>query len=183
MRRLICVTALAVLASAGAASASAPPDTAPDDTMVAGTAVGDSSATLDVPAATIYDDSGEPVATVTVTGTQTEWTEYAEGSEPDEGRSYVRLDVEVTSQVNDGSFDISVDQFILQDMNGVVTVAETVESAEQAESEEDIVDDAELANGETLALTLTFQVAADVGPQSVFYRPGDDRLVDIVELG
>ena len=183
MRRLISVTALAVLATGGAASATAPPDSSPDDTMVAQTAVGDSSSTLDGVPATIYDDSGEPVATVTVTGTATDWTDYAEGSEPDEGRAYVRVGVEVASQVTEGSFAVSVGQFILQDQNGFITVAETVESAEQADADEDIVDEAELGNGESLELTLTFQVAADVGPQSVFYRPDDDRLVDIAEVG
>ena len=183
MRRLVSVTAVAVLASAGAASASAPPNSSPDDTTVAHTAVGDSSSTLDGVPATIYDDSGEPIAIVTVTGTATDWTDYAEGSEPDEGRTYVRVGVEVASQVIEGSFAVSIGQFILQDQHGLITVAETVESAEQAEADEDIVDQAELLNGESLALTLTFEVAADIGPESVFYRPDDDRLIDIVELG
>jgi hypothetical protein len=177
------VSAVFVLASAGAASASAPPDTSPDETMVAHTAVGDSSSTLDGVPATIYNDSGEPVAIVTVSGTATDWTDYAEGSEPDEGRAYVRVGVEVASQVLEGSFAVSVGQFILQDQHGFITVAETVESVEQAEADEDIVDQAELLNGESLELTLTFEVAADVGPESVFYRPDDDRLVDIVEVG
>ena len=55
-------------------------------------------------------------------------------------------------------------------------------SAEQAASEEDITSEADLANGESVDLELTFQVTANVGGQSIFYRPSDDVLVDIAEL-
>jgi hypothetical protein len=81
------------------------------------------------------------------------------------------------------TFGVSTGDFLLQDEHGFVTNAETVESAVQAEGEEDVVGDADLANGESIELALTFQVAADVGPQSVFYRPDDDRLIDIAEVG
>jgi hypothetical protein len=47
----------------------------------------------------------------------------------------------------------------------------------------EITEEAELASGESVALPLTFEVNANVGPQSVFYRPDDERLVDVSEFG
>ena len=192
MRRLVVTgAALAVLVSSGAAAATTePPDSSPTteegtdaETVAEGSSVTDTSATDETAPATVYDESGEPVATITVIGTQTAWTDYAEGSEPDEGREYVQVTVDVASTVTEGSFEISVGDFILQDEHGFVTNAESIASAAQSEADEDIVADAELANGESLELALTFQVDAAAGPQSVFYRPDDERLVDVAEVG
>jgi hypothetical protein len=57
-----------------------------------------------------------------------------------------------------------------------------VPTAAQAEADEEITEEADLGNGESVELTLTFQVVGSVGPQSVFYRPDDDRLVDVAEF-
>jgi hypothetical protein len=132
--------------------------------------------------ATVYDESGNPVAAITVIGTETGWSDYQEGDEPDEGRDYVRVVVNVDSLITEGTFGISVGDFILQSNNGFVTTAENVPTAAQAEADEEITEEADLANGESVELTLTFQVVASVGPQSVFYRPDDDRLVDVAEF-
>jgi hypothetical protein len=203
MRRGLAITAATtVLVSAGVAGATAPPDTSPAPADSAGTTVAegsmvtattmasgeattpaDTSETGESAPATIYDEPGDPVATVTVTGVDTAWADYEEGKEPDEGHEYVQVIVDVASAVTEGTFGIAAGDFILQDQNGFVTSAETVRSAAQAESDEEIVDEADLANGESIELTLTFQVDANAGPQSVFYRPDDDRLVDITEIG
>ncbi len=118
-----------------------------------------------------------------MSGAQTGWTDYEEGNEPDEGHDYVQVVVDVASAVTEGTFGIAVGDFILQDQHGFVTSAETIRSAAQAEADEEIVDEADLANGESIQFTLTFEVDANAGPQSVFYRPDDDRLVDITEIG
>ncbi len=137
MRRLVVTgAALAVLASSGVAEATTPPDTAPtteegaaetvtaEESAVADTASADTAAADENAPATVYDESGEPVATITVVGTQTEWTEYAEGAEPDEGHEYVQVTVDVASTVTEGSFGISVGDFILQDQYGFARVRE-----------------------------------------------------------
>lgn len=130
----------------------------------------------------IYDESGDPVARVSVRGTQSSWTEYEEGNEPGEGLEYTQVVVEVESLVTDGTFDVNVDHFVLQDNNGFITTGESVPSAAQAEAGEELLTEAELANAEAAEIILTFEVPAGVGPQSVFYRPDDDRLVDIAEI-
>jgi hypothetical protein len=196
VRRLVFTgAALAALVPAGIASATTPPDSPPESTVSGTTA--DTAPTptesaapagtspepeLAAETATVYDESGNPVAAITVIGTETGWSDYQEGDEPDEGRDYVRVVVNVDSLITEGTFGISVGDFILQSNNGFVTTAENVLTAAQAEASEEVTEEADLANGESVELTLTFQVVGSVGPQSVFYRPDDDRLVDVAEF-
>lgn len=133
-------------------------------------------------AGTIYDDSGNAVAAVTAGEAESAWGEYEEGNDPEAGREYLRMTVTVESLISDGTFGISVGDFILQDNNGFITTAENVSTAAEAEAGDDITEEADLANGESVELTLTFEVVSSVGPQSVFYRPDDDRMVDIAEF-
>jgi len=133
-------------------------------------------------AGTIYDDSGNAVAAVTAGEAESAWGEYEEGNDPEAGREYLRMTVTVESLISDGTFGISLGDFILQDNNGFITTAENVPTAAEAEAGDDITEEADLANGESVELTLTFEVVSSVGPQSVFYRPDDDRMVDIAEL-
>jgi hypothetical protein len=179
---------LAALAPAAAASATTP--TEPTDTTEAATTetagappTGDSVAVDEnAQPATIFDDSGNPVAAVTFQASETAWSDYEEGNDPDAGNEYVRVMVSVESLITEGTFNIGVDDFILQSNNGFVTTAESVPTAAEAEADEDITEEADLANGESVDLTLTFQVVSSIGPQSVFYRPDDETLVDIAEL-
>ncbi len=94
----------------------------------------------------------------------------------------MRAVVTVQSEQPSGTFSVATDDFIIQDNNGFVGDADTVPSTEQAAADEDLTSEADLANGESVELELTFQVTANVGGQSIFYRPSDDRLVDIAEL-
>jgi len=131
---------------------------------------------------TIYDDSGNAVAAVTAGEAESAWGEYEEGNDPEAGREYLRMTVTVESLISDGTFGISVGDFVLQDNNGFITTAENVVTAAEAEAGDEITEEADLANGESVELTLTFEVVSSVGPQSVFYRPDDDRMVDIAEF-
>jgi hypothetical protein len=157
----------------------APPATTAD-TLAAETTV--AAADTAAEPALIYDDSGNPVASVTLVGVEPAWSDYEEGNDPEAGREYVRVTVLVESLITEGTFGINIDQFILQDNNGFVTTAAAVPTAAQAEADEEITEEAELANGESVELPLTFEVVSSVGPQSVFYRPDDERLVDVAEL-
>jgi hypothetical protein len=187
VRRLATAAALiAVGVPAGAAVATAPPDSppetsAPDDVSPATTAdIADAGGAVP---ATVFDENGDPVATITVLGIEPTWTDYAEGDEPDEGREYVRVAVQVASEAaDDETFGVSVEDFILQSSHGFVTTAENIRTAAQSEADEEVIGDADLAAGESVDLTLTFQYDANAGPQSVFYRPDDERLIDVTEI-
>ena len=116
MRRLVFTgTLLAALAPATAVLASTPPDTepvpasteatssppatevvasaAPTDTMPAETAaIGTEptdTATAMAPA-TIYNEDGDAIATVTVSAIEPSWGDYSTDNAPDEGKEYVR---------------------------------------------------------------------------------------------
>ena len=157
-------------------------DTGAETTMAASeSTMGDDSGASSE-AGTIYDDSGNAVAAVTAGEAESAWGEYEEGNDPEAGREYLRMTVTVESLISDGTFGISVGDFILQDNNGFITTAENVSTAAEAEAGDDITEEADLANGESVELTLTFEVVSSVGPQSVFYRPDDDRMVDIAEF-
>jgi len=157
-------------------------DTGVETTMAASeSTMGDDSGASSEPG-TIYDDSGNAVAAVTAGEAESAWGEYEEGNDPEAGREYLRMTVTVESLITDGTFGISVGDFILQDNNGFITTAENVKTADEAEAGDDITEEADLGNGESVELTLTFEVVSSVGPQSVFYRPDDDRMVDIAEF-
>lgn len=208
---LFAVTALAALVPAGAAVASAPPDTAPDsgaatepapsDTGVAtepaSSMPADTSAGSDAPMAsaptgdttaapadtvTVFDEEGTEVATIAVSATEAGWTDYGPDDAPDEGHEYLRVTVAVTSLVTEGTFGVAIDDFVLQDAHGFLDSADNVPTAAQVDSDEEIVEEADLANGESVELALTFEVDPAVGGQSVFYHPDDDRLVDVIEV-
>jgi hypothetical protein len=194
VRRLVFTGAvLAAIAPAAVASATTPPEptepAASEATIAEVAATGDTTASEGATApdeaaeiATVFDESGNPVATITAGASEVGFADYEEGNDPEAGNEYVRLLVTVESLITEGTFNINVDDFILQSNNGFVTTAENVPTAAQAEADEDITEEADLANGESVELTLTFEVVASVGPQSVFYRPDDERLVDVAEV-
>jgi Domain of unknown function (DUF4352) len=205
MRRLLITGAvLAAIAPAGVVAASTPPDSTPPDSsmtmtsepmtsevmtsmpvsseVMTGDTMSEGSMAPSAEPATIYDDDGNAVATVTVSGTEMQWTDYAEGDEPDEGNEYVRVTVTVASQKTEDTFGINTDDFILVDLHGKVDGADNVKTAAQSDADEDVTTEADLANGESVELALTFQVDTAVGPQSVFYRPDDDNLVHVIDL-
>jgi hypothetical protein len=190
VRRLVVTgVALAALVPAAAASATTPPE--PTDPASSESAAPASAGTVasegaaEEPAAetaTVYDDSGNAVARIVFGFSEVGFSDYEEGNDPEEGNEYVRIVVTVESLITEGTFNIAIDDFILQSNHGFVTTGENVPTAAQAEAGEDITEEADLANGESVELTVTFQVVASVGPDSVFYRPEDDRLVDVAEL-
>jgi hypothetical protein len=193
VRRLVLTGAvLAALAPAVATATTSPesptsptePTSAAVTTVVAPTPPSsDTLATEEQPQRTlVYDDSGNPVASIEFRGAQSGWDAYEEGNEPDPGNEYVRAMVSVESLITEGTFHVGVGDFILQSNNGFLTDAETVRSAVEAENDEELTDEADLANGESLDLTLVFQVVSSVGPQSIFYTNDDDNLVDVGDV-
>jgi hypothetical protein len=197
VRRLVFTGAvLTALVPAGIASATTPTEptdpAAPDTTAMAvdtaaptgDTAASEGAATEEPAAevATVYDESGNPVATITLLSSETGFSDYEEGNDPEAGNEYVRAVVNVETLITEGTFNIGVADFILQSNNGFVTTGQNVPTAAQVEAGEEFTEEADLASGEALELTVTFEVVSSVGPQSIFYRPDDDRLVDVAEV-
>jgi hypothetical protein len=186
MRRILITSLLAVAGgsvTAAPALATSPPDTPPPATE----APADTGATAEITPSdsqpvVVVDVSGSPVAAITVVSTEPAWTGFGEGDEPQSGHEYLRVTVAVESRSPRGLFPVDSDDFILQDVDGFVTTASIVPTAEQAASETEVVTEAELAEGETVELPLTFEVVSGVAPQAIFYQPSSDRLITVTEL-
>lgn len=158
--------------------------------MPAGTETGpdDTGATAEIaaaegPAVVVLDESGSELAAISIPSVEPAWAGYGEGAEPESGHEYLRLTVVVESRSPRGLFDVDYNDFILQDADGFVTLAEVVPTAEQDVAEEEPIMEAELANAETVELAVTFEMVSGVAPQAVYYAPSSERLLTVLELG
>lgn len=195
MRRIITTAVLAVAAASvavGPALATTPPDTSPDSGAPAGS---EAPAASDVPTDTgatgqtagepvvVVDDTGSPVAAITVMSVEPAWTGYGEFPVPDVGYEYLRVTLVVESRTPRGVYGVEYYQFLVQDVDGFITPVQIIPTAEQAASGEQLVTGAQLPNGETVELSLTFEMVAGVPPQALFYQPAGNRLITVTEFG
>lgn len=192
MRHITIKVAAAVLALSGmlAFAPSAHAGTTPPDSTVpaesdapAGTAA--ASAEIEPAggsAVVVVDENGGELAAITAPTVEPAWTGFGEDDEPQSGFEYLRVTVVVESRSPRGLFEVDDSDFILQDADGFITAADVVPTAEQDASDQDPVSDAELAEGETVELALTFEIVSGVAPTAVFYTPAIDRLVTVLEL-
>lgn len=176
--------------------ATTPLDTGAETTAPTGTEPGDTGApattepaagecpdpTAAAEPATVYDDDGNPAAEITLTAFERPFTDFEEDSEPDEDREYARATLSIASVAAEDSFEVAVDQFIIQDELGFVNSGNNVRTAAQAEADEDVPGDAELEPGDSIELAATFEVFPGIVSESLLYRPSDDRLTDVAEL-
>lgn len=188
--RMLPIAGLAVvlLAPAGVAVASVPPSL-PEPTSDTGSVPEVSMAPPDTADAVddgsginFVDESGNVLATIVVESAEPGWAGFGEGDEPDSGQEYVRVVVTVTSERARDNFSAQVDDFILQDADGFVYDAQSVKTAEESDGDVEVTTEADLANGESVELALTFETVAGVQPLRVFYQPDDNRLVDVATL-
>ena len=159
MRRLVFTGAvLAAIAPAAVASATTPPtDPAAPDTTIARSGSHGAPPPRREPLPPTNPARSPPCSTTPATPSprsplvraRSGFADYEEGNDPEAGNEYVRLLVTVESLITEGTFNVNVDDFILQSNNGFVTTAENVPTAEQAEADEDITEEADLANGES----------------------------------
>jgi hypothetical protein len=237
-RRVAAVAAITALAPVGVAIATSPPDTAPpttgeaqqaDTTMSTTMTAAESVPATETPGATtepaeaaaaevtVFDENGNPEATIMVLDAVMDWSDYAEDDAPDDGQEYTRIEVSVQNVRAEEDFEVNIDHFVLQNIYGILTTAQNTPTAQQVadaaeELEEeagaldtgigvldtgvgvldddadvpagdvDIPDGAELGPGESVDLALTFAVDRGVEPDSLFFRPNDDQMVDVAEL-
>lgn len=191
MRRVITTAAVAIAASSAAVGpslATAPPDTPPDTEAPAGT---DVPTDTDAPAGTapstnepvdVVDDSGSPVAAITVTSVEPAWTGFGEYPLPDVGYEYLRVTVVVESRTPRGVYSVEYYHFLLQDVDGFITPVQIIATAEQAASGEQLVTGAQIPMGGTFELSLTFEMVAGVAPQALFYQPAGNRLITVADF-
>jgi hypothetical protein len=194
MRRIITTAVLAVAASSLAvapALATTPPDTSPDSVAPADSGA---PAASDAPTDTgatgqtagepvvVVDDTGSPVAAISVVSVEPGWTGYGEYPIPDVGFEYLRVTLVVESRTPRGVYGVEYYHFLVQDVDGFITPVQIIPTAEQAASGEQLVTGAQLPMGGTFELALTFEMVAGVPAQALFYQPAGNRLITVAEF-
>jgi hypothetical protein len=195
MRRIITCAVLAVATSSaavGPALATTPPDTAPGSEAPASS---DATAGSEAPADTggtdatageavvVVDDTGSPVAAISVTSVEQAWTGYGDYPVPDVGFEYLRVTVLVESRTPRGVYPVEYYHFLLQDVDGFLTTVQNIPTAEQVAAGETLTPSAQLSMGQTFELPLTFEIVAGVAPQALFYQPAGNRLITVHQFG
>jgi len=207
MHRLLAVPAIAlgsVIVSAAAVSAAPPDSTAPapvdkpdsaTDGSEASVVLSGGSAEADGPMVTsdtgaptgeavvFVDEAGTALATIELVSVEEDWQGFAEYYEPDNGHRYLRMVVSVTSQSPRGLFEVDASGFVLQDADGFAYGPNRVRTVEEDAAGVDPVEEGSLANGESIELTLTFEVVVGVAPTALFFSPSYDRLLTVAQLG
>ena len=129
---------------------------------------------FDTPA-TWIDERGNEVATVEVTGIESDWDGYSEYSRPERGYMYVAVSYSVTN-ISGASMIVEPYDFSLLDVYGRNNGSAYVSLADDA-TDEIFEDDRALAADEVAELTQIFQIPADVAPAALMWQPDSGMLV------
>jgi predicted heme/steroid binding protein len=125
------------------------------------------------------DDRGNPVATIEVTGINTDWQDYGEYYEPERGMVYVAIDFKVTN-VSSSNFILEQYDFSLLDNTGLNNSRAWAEAAENADPV--FSEDVPIAAGETHEGTIVFALYDDLGPSVLVWQP-DSGVLHFVMIG
>jgi predicted heme/steroid binding protein len=129
--------------------------------------------------ATWTDERGNPVATLEVTGINTDWQDYGEYYEPERGMVYVAIDFKVTN-VSSSNFILENYDFSLLDNTGLNNSRAWAEAAEGADPI--FSEDVPIAAGESYEGTIVFAVYADLKPSVLVWQP-DSGVLHFVMIG
>lgn len=166
--------------TAGAASA-APPPTQPD--AEAEMTPVDTVAVEPSPTPKVFvDDSGTAVAQITVIGVDAEWVDFGENDEPASDSRYVQATIRVESLSPRGLFEVTDDDFALQDADGFVFKGDTVPTAAQDAADEELLEEWELVEGDVIEIPVTFEIVDGIAPATLYFLPDSDRLVTLTAL-
>jgi hypothetical protein len=130
---------------------------------------------------TYVDESGNPVATISVDNVERGWQDFGEYDEPDAGSEYVAMTVTVNSEVGRGSIEVSDYDFSLQDSDGFLWGTAYVEAAEGTEVVP-LEDDLNLASGESATFLVVFEVLEGQQLTHVFWQPDSGRLLTLASV-
>jgi hypothetical protein len=123
--------------------------------------------------ATFFDERGNPVFEVVVTGVENDWQEYDELYAPERGMVYAKVDFTFTN-LSDRAEIISPFSILLVDSTGLV-----LNQAYMPENPDIMVEDIPLDAGGTVEGSLVFSVFQDVEPMMVVWQPDFTQYVFI----
>lgn len=123
--------------------------------------------------ATFFDERGNPVFEIMVTGMEADWQEYDELYPPERGMVYVKVDFEFTN-LTDRAEIISPYSILLVDSTGL-----SLTQAYVPENPEIMFEDVPLDASGTVEGSLVFSVFQDVRPMMVIWQPDFTQYVFI----
>lgn len=126
--------------------------------------------------ATFFDDRGNPIFEVMVTGMESDWQDYDEYSAPERGMVYVKVDFTFTN-LTDRAEIISPYTITLVDTMGLA-----VDQAYISDNPEIMIEDTPIDPGATVEGSLVFAVYQDLEPMMVVWQP-DYALFVFIYLG
>lgn len=123
--------------------------------------------------ATFFDERGNPVFEVVVTGVENDWQDYDEMYPPERGMIYTKVDFTFTNLTNRAEI-ISPYSIMLVDSTGLV-----LNQAYMPENPDIMMEDTPLDAGGTVDGSLVFSVFQDVEPMMVVWQPDFTQYVFI----
>jgi hypothetical protein len=115
--------------------------------------------------ATFFDDRGNPVLEVVVTGMELDWQDYDEMYPPERGMVYVKIDFSFTN-LTDRAETVSPYLIMLVDSTGL-----SLMQAYMPDNPEILVEDTPVDAGATLEGSLIFSMYSDIEPMMVVWQP------------
>jgi hypothetical protein len=127
------------------------------------------------------NEQGDEVAQLTVEEIIDPFDEYEEGYDPERGTRYVavRVTIEATGEdpVPIAAFDIS-----LLDSQGFWLGSTAVTRTAEQEADDPIIEDTEVAAGDSVTGLLFYVVFEENDVDQVFWQPAGDRLITLADV-
>ncbi len=118
---------------------------------------------------TFYSVSGDPMATLTVSGAERGWSDFDEGYGPEAGKEYVAVTVEVENVAGRGNVIISPYEFGLHTEFGFTSMPAWVSSTSATPPV--LLEEIWLTQGESTSFTVVFLVFEGEGLTNVDWSP------------
>jgi hypothetical protein len=131
--------------------------------------------------AVYVDDQGDEVARATVEEVIDPFEDYEEGSDPERGTRFVaiRLTVEATGE---DAVEVQANDLSLLDSQGFWLGDSTVYRTEDQEAEDPLLEDTELAPGDSVSGLILFVAFEENDIDQVFWQPESDRLITLANV-
>lgn len=126
--------------------------------------------------ATFFDDRGNPIMEIVVTGVEVDWQDYDEFSAPERGKVYVKVDLALTN-LTDRAETFSPYSLLLIDSTGLMA-----EQGYFADIEGLMVEDVPVDAGGTVEGSVVYALYAEVQPLMLVWQP-DYTMYVFIYLG
>lgn len=125
--------------------------------------------------ATWFDERGNPLATMEVTGVDPDWSDYDPNYEPDRGYVYLAVSFTITN-ISEDAIMVDPYDFSMLDSEGANTSSAFVQAAEDGDTVL-FEEETEVAAGESMDGIIVFTMFSSVSPAMFIWQPDSGKLV------